>query len=123
VAGLAPRSSLALRPRLAAGVPLLAVRLDDLPCFVRCRPGLEHRSGSVRSNFRWQGECTKDRAPRARSPVSSCGACGYLTSSKILKIGMYIATIIDPTIAPRPAIISGSMRAVSDSVVASTSWS
>src|SRR4051794_14470220 len=49
-------------------------------------------------------------------------AC-YLTRSKILKIGMKRATIMEPTTPPRKAIISGSIRAVSASVVASTSWS
>ena len=43
--------------------------------------------------------------------------------SKILKIGMYSAMIIDPTMPPRTAIMSGSMSAVSCSVVDSTSWS
>lgn len=43
--------------------------------------------------------------------------------SKTLKIGMYRATIIDPTTPPRKAIIRGSIMAVSDSVVVSTSSS
>ena len=44
-------------------------------------------------------------------------------SSNTLKIGMYRAMIIDPTMPPRKAIMSGSMSAVSASVVASTSSS
>ena len=56
-------------------------------------------------------------SPRARKRAA------YLIRSKILKIGMYNATIIEPTMPPRKAIISGSIRAVSDSVVDSTSWS
>lgn len=47
----------------------------------------------------------------------------YLTRSKMLKIGMYKATIMPPMIDPRTTIIKGSMSAVSCSVVASTSWS
>ena len=39
------------------------------------------------------------------------------------KIGMYRAMIIAPMMEPRTAIISGSIRLVSASVVASTSWS
>ncbi len=39
------------------------------------------------------------------------------------KIGMYSAMIIDPMMPPSTAIISGSMRDVSASVVDSTSWS
>jgi hypothetical protein len=47
----------------------------------------------------------------------------YLMRSKILKMGMYRAMIIDPTRPPRIAIMMGSMSAVSWSVVDSTSWS
>jgi hypothetical protein len=50
-------------------------------------------------------------------------AADYLMRSKILKIGMYRAMIIDPMMPPSTAIISGSISAVRDSVVASTSWS
>jgi len=78
---------------------------------------------SLRSNF--PAYARGDRAPQAHGPLVAdrSSVAGYLTSSKILKMGMYIATIIDPTMPPRPAIISGSMSAVNDSVVASTSWS
>ena len=41
----------------------------------------------------------------------------------MLKIGRYIAMIIDPTTPPSIAIMSGSIRLVRASVVASTSWS
>ena len=44
-------------------------------------------------------------------------------SSKILKIGMYSAMTMKPTMPPRNSIITGSTSVVSASVVASTSWS
>ena len=47
----------------------------------------------------------------------------YLTRSITLKMGMYRAMIMEPTTPPRKAIISGSIRLVSASAVASTSWS
>jgi hypothetical protein len=113
-----------LRPRLAAGVPLLAVRLDDLPCFVSGPGVLEGLHCSLWSNF---GRRRTPKGSNAEGPDASASGppccSSYLTSSKILKIGMYMATIIEPTMAPRPAIIRGSMSAVRDSVVASTSWS
>ncbi len=49
--------------------------------------------------------------------------CGHLTRSKMLKIGMYRATIMPPMIDPRTTIMRGSINDVSCSVVASTSWS
>ena len=48
---------------------------------------------------------------------------GYWISSKILNMGMYSATTIDPTMPPSTAIIRGSSIAVSDSVIAVTSES
>lgn len=47
----------------------------------------------------------------------------YLMRDVIWKIGRYSATIIPPTTTPRNAMSNGSMRAVRDSVVASTSAS
>ena len=47
----------------------------------------------------------------------------YLIRSNTLKMGIYRATIIAPMIEPSTAIINGSIRLVSASVVASTSWS
>lgn len=47
----------------------------------------------------------------------------YSMRLKIEKIGMYSATIIEPTTSPRKAIIRGSMSEVRASVVASTSSS
>lgn len=48
---------------------------------------------------------------------------GQPTSSKIEKIGMYRATIMPPMIVPRMAIMRGSIKDVSCSVVAVTSSS
>lgn len=47
----------------------------------------------------------------------------HLIRSKILNIGMYRAMTIAPTMPPSTAIMIGSIRDVSDSVVDSTSWS
>ena len=57
------------------------------------------------------------RGKRARPPRD------YSMSSKIMNIGMYSEITIAPTMPPRKAIITGSSSAVSDSVVAATSWS
>ncbi len=48
---------------------------------------------------------------------------GYLMTFISVKMGMYKATIMAPMMLPTLTIMSGSMRAVSASVVASTSWS
>ena len=64
-----------------------------------------------------------DAPDPGRGRACSVAESVYLIRSKILKIGMYRAMIIAPTMPPRNAIISGSISAVSDSVVASTSWS
>ena len=53
-----------------------------------------------------------------RMPGSS-----YLIRSKTPKMGIYIAMIMEPMIAPMTTIMIGSMSDVSASVVASTSWS
>jgi hypothetical protein len=58
-----------------------------------------------------------------RGPSRLVWSDGYLIRSKILKMGMYRAMIIDPMMPPSMAIMSGSISAVNDSVVASTSWS
>ena len=71
-----------------------------------------HRPGVVVGGAGWWG------AARVHRPVRD-----YLIRSKILKMGMYRAMIIDPMMPPSTAIISGSIRAVRASVVASTSWS
>ncbi len=66
------------------------------------------------------------RSTRLENPeekICRRGKSLYWMRSKTLKIGMYSATIIPPTMPPRNAIMSGSMSAVSASVVASTSWS
>ena len=64
------------------------------------------------------------RQPSRRCRGSRGGAItAQPISSNTLKIGMYNAMIIDPTMPPRNAIISGSIRAVNASVVASTSSS
>lgn len=57
-----------------------------------------------------------------RNPDLSCSNRQPI-SSKTLKIGRYRAMIMEPTTPPRKAIISGSISAVSASVVASTSSS
>jgi hypothetical protein len=65
-------------------------------------------------------------AANGRPPTPEAGpgpAAGHSTSSMTLKIGMYSAMTIDPTMPPRTPIISGSISAVSDSVVDSTCWS
>lgn len=59
--------------------------------------------------------CKTASAKRPRDP----GA--YSTSSKILNIGRYIATMMPPTMPPTTTIINGSMIEVSALTVASTS--
>ncbi len=90
--------------------------VDDNNYFGPASDGLESFG---RTNF---GRTWREAAP-PRGAASRQKPQNYLIISKILKIGMYMATIMLPTIAPRKAIMSGSISAVSDSVVASTSWS
>ncbi len=66
---------------------------------------------------RWSGPSGTARKDGSEPP------CDYLISDVIWKIGRYSATIMPPTTTPRNAISSGSIRAVSDSVVDFTSWS
>ena len=64
---------------------------------------------------------------RPRRPIVNPGIEGsspdYWIRSNTLKIGMYRAMIMPPITTPMQAIIRGSIREVSASVVASTSWS
>jgi len=59
----------------------------------------------------------------AQQPGVERSGSHYLMRLKMPKIGMYIAMIIDPMMDPMTTIMSGSIRLVSWSVVASTSWS
>ena len=59
----------------------------------------------------------------ARASGGTAVDASYEMTFMRVKIGMYSAMIIDPMMAPMTTIISGSMRAVRASVVASTSWS
>jgi hypothetical protein len=60
---------------------------------------------------------------RSPFPVRDAPGRRYLIRLNTWKIGMYKAMIIDPMMPPRTAIMSGSIRLVRASVVASTSWS
>lgn len=90
----------------AALADLLALRAPGLH-------GGRLRAGDDGSESTGIGRSGPDSGSQSSQPMSS----------NTLKIGMYSAMIIDPTIPPRKAIISGSINAVSASVVASTSAS
>lgn len=129
-AGLALVGPLALRLRLAAGVPFLAVLYDtrDIGQFggglEQYRPRHpEGAAGCERARQRLLHRTTAG-GPATWSVAGPQDCRGYSPiSSKTPKMGMYIAMIMAPMMEPSTAIMSGSMRLVSASVVASTSWS
>ena len=106
----------ALRPRLAAGLPLATS--PGLQCLYRPRSS---SALVAQSTFFGHGALFR-RALKgpARGPFVTQVIC-YLIRSKILNIGMYSAMTIAPTMPPSTAIMIGSINDVSDSVVDSTS--
>ncbi|CAN5700954.1 hypothetical protein BH20ACT23_BH20ACT23_06700 [soil metagenome] len=110
---------MALRPRLATGLPLLRYKV----------PATRQISGSRRRHFRKPNDISSNRslkgkeAQRLTARASPGTSIGYLINSKILNIGMYRAMTIAPTMPPRKAIMIGSISDTRDSVIDSTSWS
>ena len=101
---------------------MLAVRLNDT-YFIGGRRAMVERTCEISRPVAAEPYAEQRRPPARPANDAARDAAAYWMRSKTLKIGIYIAMIIDPTIAPRKAIINGSMSAVSASVVASTSWS
>ena len=101
--------------RIRGGVHVRRAPAGTRPAPCSGAPGMPRRRRiDIRRRLDWvPWEGSGLGVLRTRQPISS----------NTLKIGMYKAMIIDPTMPPRKAIISGSMSAVSASVVASTSSS
>ena len=66
---------------------------------------------------------TQHGLPHPQERTTAGRESDYWMSSNTPKMGMYKAMIMPPMMAPRTAIIRGSMSEVSASVVDSTSWS
>jgi hypothetical protein len=115
-----PEGPVALRPRLAAGLPLLRYKVSATNLI--SAPGGGHFRKS--KTFLLRKKRMKRGPHRRRGPLlENSGPDYYLMSSKILNIGMYRAMTMDPTIPPKKAIMIGSISATRDSVIDSTSWS
>lgn len=115
-----------MRPRLTTGVLFTDRWLDDSAVIDRGKAELESanqvRIARHSPRQRW-AEGRAESPARVAFRAQWWSSCQPLIRLKILKIGMYNATIIEPMMPPNSAIISGSISAVNDSVVDSTSWS
>ena len=97
------------------GVPLNVIQRKPL--------SLARETNSTRTMMRGPPALSAQDAPlTGSSPIGRPQARPYLIWSYTLNIGMYMATMMKPTIAPTTTIMSGSRIEVSDLTAVST-WS